>query len=174
MSNKHIGELVLSQRQIQQGVSKVAEQLNQKYQGESAVIISVVPGGVLFTADLVRELSFDIGMDTISCPHTPGDSNNNSTIVFHQNITLENQHVIVVDDAIESGGTMKRLVTYLSESYALKSISIATLFVKPGRVDISVPQHYAYEMPNNDMLIGYGLPWNNLHRNIPYLSKLVK
>ncbi|MDO6687091.1 MULTISPECIES: phosphoribosyltransferase [unclassified Agarivorans] len=174
MSNKHIGELVLSQRQIQQGVSKVAEQLNQKYQGESAIIISVVPGGILFTADLVRELSFDIGMDTISCPHTPGDSNNNSTIVFHQNITIENQHVIVVDDAIESGGTMKRLVSYLSESYSLKSISIATLFVKPGRVDIPVTQHYAYEMPNNDMLIGYGLPWNNLHRNIPYLSKLVK
>lgn len=174
MNNKHIGKLVLNEEQIKSGVKNVARQLNEKFQGESVVVITVVPGGILFTADLVRELMFDISMDYISCPHIPGERNNNSTIVYHQNIDIKGKHVIVVDDAIESGGTMKRLAAYLSEGFTIKSLSIATLFVKPGRINIPFAQNFAYEMENDDLLVGYGLPWNNQLRNIPYLSKLVK
>jgi hypoxanthine phosphoribosyltransferase len=126
MRNRHVGELVLSEAQIQAGTKKVAELINQ------------------------------------------------SEIVYHQNIEIEGKDVIVIDDAIESGGTMKRLVEYLSANYQPKSLSIATLFVKPGRVDIPFPQLYAYEMENDDLLVGYGLPWNDKLRNIPYVSKLVK
>ncbi|WP_372882324.1 phosphoribosyltransferase [Psychromonas sp.] len=172
MKNKHVGELVLSKQQIQEGVKIVAEKLNAQF--HNAVIICVVPGGILFTADLVRELTFDLCMDYISCPHTPGDSNNSSEIVYHQNISIKGKDVIVIDDAIESGGTMKRLIKHLSDNYEVKSLSIATLFVKPGRVDIPVDQYFAYEMPNDDLLVGYGLPWQDKFRNIPYVSKLVK
>ena len=174
MSNRHIGEMVLNKEQINSGVKEVARQLNEKYQDDSVVIITVVPGGILFTADLVRELLFDISMDYISCPHMPGDRNNNATIVYHQNIDIKGKHVIVIDDAIESGGTMKRLAAYLYKDFSINSLTIATLFVKPGRVDIPFEQHFAYEMENDDLLVGYGLPWNDQLRNIPYLSKLVK
>lgn len=172
MQLKHIGDLVLSSQQIQDGTQIVADKLNNTFQ--DAVIISVVPGGILFTADLVRKLTFDIKMDYISCPHTPGDRKNSSKIVFHHNINIEGKDVIVIDDAIESGGTMKRLIAHLSAKYAMKSLSIATLFVKPGRVDIPVEQYFAYQMENDDLLVGYGLPWQDKHRNIPYVSKLIK
>lgn len=170
MDNRYIGELVLDEAAIAMGVARVAALLNDSYQ--DAVIVTVVPGGILFTADLVRKLNFTIAMDTISCPHTPGDRSNQSTIVFHHNIDITGKDVIVVDDAIESGGTMKRLVEYLSTTYSPKSLAIATLFVKPGRVDIPFPQFYAWEMENDDLLIGYGLPWENKFRNIPFISKL--
>lgn len=172
MSSSHIGELVLSEQQIQDGVEVVANKLNSQF--SDAVVITVVPGGILFTADLVRKLEFNIKMDYISCPHTPGDSNNQSKIVFHENISLHGKDVIMIDDAIESGGTMKRLVTHIQDNYQLNSLSIATLFVKPSRVDITVPQFYAYEMANDDLLVGYGLPWEDRLRNVPYVSKLVK
>ncbi|ELI5733003.1 hypoxanthine phosphoribosyltransferase [Vibrio fluvialis] len=172
MTNKHIGDLVLTEAQIQRGVALVAEKINQNYR--DVVIVSVVPGGILFTADLVRQLQPDVRMDYISCPHTPGDRHNQSQIVFHENIALAGQNVILVDDAIESGGTMKRIVEFLLANYALKSLAIATLFVKPGRVDIPVTQYYAYEMANDDLLVGYGLPWQDKLRNVPFVSKLVK
>ncbi|KUI98222.1 phosphoribosyltransferase [Vibrio sp. MEBiC08052] len=172
MKSSHIGELVLSEQQIRAGVKTVAEQLNHQF--KDAVVITIVPGGILFTADLVRELNFDIKMDYISCPHSPGDSHNNSPIVFHENIPIQGKDVIMIDDAIESGGTMKRLISYVLEHYDVKSLSIATLFVKPSRVDIPVPQYYAYEMENDDLLVGYGLPWQDKLRNVPYVSKLVK
>lgn len=172
MKSKHIGELVLSRKQIQEGVRIVADKLNMQFQ--DAVIITVVPGGILFTADLVRGLTFDISMDYISCPHTPGDRQNNSEIVYHQNIDIKGKDVIVIDDAIESGGTMKRLIECLSSTYQVRSLSIATLLVKPSRVNIPVPQYFAYEMPNDDLLVGYGLPWQDKLRNAPYVSKLVK
>ena len=174
MNTLHIGECVLDTEQIKRGVSNVALQLNQKFNNESVVIITVIPGGIIFTADLVRELKFDISMDYISCLHTPGDRNNSSEIIFHHNINLKNQHVVLIDDAIESGGTMKRICQFLTDNFELSSLSIATLFVKPGRVLIPVEQYYAVEMDKDDLLVGYGLPWQNKFRNIPYISKLIK
>jgi len=170
MDNRYIGELVLDEPAIAAGVERVAVLLNSHYQ--DAIVITVVPGGILFTADLVRKLTFTVAMDTISCPHTPGDRSNQSAIVFHPNLDINGKDVIVVDDAIESGGTMRRLVEYLSTTYSPKSLAIATLFVKPGRVDIPFRQFYAWEMENDDLLIGYGLPWENKFRNIPFISKL--
>ena len=170
MDNRYIGEVILDEAAIAAGVERVAALLNERYQ--DAVMITVVPGGMLFTADLVRKLAFTVAMDTISCPHTPGDRSNQSAIVFHHNIDINGRDVIVVDDAIESGGTMKRLVAYLSTTFAPKSLAIATLFVKPGRIDIPFKQFYAYEMESDDLLIGYGLPWENRFRNIPFISKL--
>ncbi|SUB63547.1 Hypoxanthine phosphoribosyltransferase [Plesiomonas shigelloides] len=172
MSNKHLGQVVLNASEIQNGVKRVAHKINENF--TDVVIISIVPGGILFTADLVRQLTINVKMDYISCPHTPGDRNNKSEIVFQHNIKLEGRHVILVDDAIESGGTMKRLVEYILENYNPASVSIATLFVKPSRIQIPFTQYYAYEMENDDLLVGYGLPWKDELRNIPFISKLIK
>ena len=172
--SKHLGEVVFNSDQIKAGVSQVADQLNKKFSHDDVVIITVVPGGILFTADLVRQLNFDVSMDYISCPHTPGEKNNASPIIYHQNINIANRHVVLVDDAIESGGTMKRIVEFLAQNYTTKSISVATLFVKPGRVNIPIDQHFAYEMENDDLLVGYGLPWNDKYRNMPFISQLIK
>ncbi len=108
------------------------------------------------------------------CPHTPGCRNNSAEIVYHHNIDIAGKDVIMIDDAIESGGTMKRLVAYIMEQYQPKSVSIATLLVKPNRVDIPVPQYYAYQMENDDLLVGYGLPWQDKLRQVPYISTLCK
>ncbi len=172
MPTDFIERLVYSEKDIQHGVAVVAQQLNEKY--DDAVMITVVPGGMLFTADLARQLTFPISMDVISCPHMPGDRSNTSDIVFRNTIDLTGRHVIVVDDAIESGGTMKRLVSYLTSTYVLKSIAIATLFVKKNRTAISVDQHFAYEYDGDDMLVGYGLPWNDGQRNLPFVAKLAE
>lgn len=167
--SENIGELVLTEADIRAGLSDVAARLNADL--ESAVVITVVPGGILVTADLVRQLNFDVAMDWISCPHTPGERNNASPIVYYQNVPIQGRDVIVVDDALESGGTMKRLVEHLKE-FSPASISVATLFVKPGRVEIPVPQYFAHQMDSDDMLVGFGLPWQDKLRNLPYVAKL--
>lgn len=121
--------------------------------------------------ELVRQLNFDVAMDWISCPHTPVERTNASPIVYYQNVPIQGRDVIVVDDAIESGGTMKRLVERL-EGFSPASISVATLFVKPGRVEIPVRQYFAHQMDSDDMLVGFGLPWQDKLRNLPCVAKL--
>lgn len=172
MNGSHTGKIILDESTIVEGVNLVADRLNADF--SDAVIITVVPGGIFFTADLTRKLNFDVEMDYISCPHTPGERNNASEIVFHNNIGIEGRHVIVIDDAIESGGTMRRLVEHLNEKYHPQSVSVAVLFVKPGRVSIPARCYYAYEMENDDLLIGYGMPWQNKFRNLPCVSTLIK
>ncbi len=171
MAHEHVGEQVLSEAEIRAGVDRVAEQLNGRY--AAADVITVVPGGILFTADLVRRLDFDVRMDYISCPHTPGERHNQSAIVFHDNLGIAGRDVILVDDAIESGGTMRRLVEFLTTAYAPASLAIATLFVKPGRVDIAADEFYGHELDSDELLVGYGLPWQHTYRNLPYVSKVV-
>jgi len=171
MKDKHVGSIVLDESKIEEGVNIVASMLNKDY--DDAVIITVVPGGIFYTADLTRKLNFPINMDYISCPHTPGDRNNNSTIVYHQNINIKDRHVIIIDDAIESGGTMKRIVEHIKENFNSASVSVAILLVKPSRVDIPVKQYYAYEMDNDNPLIGYGMPWEGKYRNQHYISNLL-
>lgn len=172
MNGSHTGKIILDESTIAKGVNLVADRLNADF--SDAVIITVVPGGIFFTADLTRKLNFDVEMDYISCPHTPGERNNASEIVFRNNIGIEGRHVIVIDDAIESGGTMRRLVEHLNEKYHPQSVSVAVLFVKPGRVSIPARCYYAYEMENDDLLIGYGMPWQNKFRNLPCVSTLIK
>jgi len=171
--NDLIGEVVFNTDQIKSGVHSVSKTLNKMYFNKDVVVISVVPGGMFFTADLVRQLNFDLSMDYISCIHTPGDRHNSSPIVYNNNIEIKNKHVILVDDAIESGGTMKRLVEFFQSNHSIASIAIATLFVKPNRVDIKIPQYYAYELETDEILIGYGLPWGDKYRNIPSVSKIL-
>lgn len=171
MKNQSIGDVVLDEKTIADGVSKVAAELNHDF--TDAVVITVVPGGIFYTADLTRQLGFNVQMDYISCPHTPGDRSNTSSIVYHHNIDIYNRHVILIDDAIESGGTMKRLVEYLSENYQPATLSVAVLFVKQDCVKIPVKQYHAYEMENDGLLIGYGMPWDNKHRNRPNVSRLI-
>ena len=168
MNHSHAGKIILNESAIAEGVNLVADRLNSDF--SDAVIITVTPGGIFFTADLTRKLKFDVEMDYISCPHTPGERNNASEIVFHNNIGIEGRNVIVIDDAIESGGTMKRL----NENYNPQSVSVAVLFVKPGRISIPARCYYAYEMENDDLLIGYGMPWENKFRNLPCVSQLIK
>lgn len=171
MNTHAIGDIILCEAAIAKGVRNVAARLNQDY--TDAVVITVVPGGILYTADLTRQLNFDINMDYISCPHTPGGRHNNSSIVYHQNIAIANRHVILIDDAIESGGTMKRLVELLQNNFHPASVAVAVLFVKPGRVSIPAKLYYAYEMENDDLLVGYGMPWEDKYRNRPNVAKLI-
>lgn len=171
MNTHTIGDIILDEASIAAGVRNVAAQISQDY--TDAVVITVVPGGILYTADLTRQLHFDINMDYISCPHTPGERNNSSAIVYHQNIQIENRHVILIDDAIESGGTMKRLVEYIQDNFHPASVAVAVLFVKPGRVTIPAKMYYAYEMENDDLLVGYGMPWEDKYRNRSNVAKLI-
>lgn len=170
MANEHVGETILDAAAIAEGVNQVATQLNKNF--TDAVILTVVPGGMIYTADLTRKLNFDVNMDYISCPHTPGKRSNNSAIVYQGNININNRDVIIIDDAIESGGTMKRLVEYIIENHKPKFVSIAVLFVKAGRINIPVQQFYAYTMESDDMLVGYGMPWKNKYRNLPFVARI--
>ena len=99
---------------------------------------------------------------------------NSSPIIYHQNIPIQGKHVLLIDDAIESGGTMKRVVEHITHEFQVKSLSIATLFVRANRTEIPAAQYFSYEVDNDELLVGYGLPWNDKFRNYPFVSKLVK
>lgn len=73
MNHPHAGKIILNESTIAEGVNLVADSLNSDF--SDAVIITVIPGGIFFTADLTRKLKFDVEMDYISCAHTPGERN---------------------------------------------------------------------------------------------------
>lgn len=167
------GTTALTSEQISAGLDDVASRVNTdgSDRGEPLVVITAVPGGLLVAADLVRRLTGDIGMDWISCPHTPGQRSNASPIEYHQQVPIAGRDVLVIDDAVESGGTMKRLVAHL-RGFGPASIRVATLFVRPGRVDVGAPVLTGFELDSDELVVGFGLPWEGKYRNLPYVARL--
>lgn len=166
-----VGPIVLTPEQIAAGIDDVAARINARLGGrhDPIVAITVVPGGILMTADLVRRLTGDVAMDWISCPHTPGQRSNASPIDYHQQVPIAGRDVLVIDDAVESGGTMRRLVEHL-RGFGPASLTVATLFVKPGRVDVGAPVVTGFELDSDEIVVGFGLPWEGKYRNLPHVA----
>lgn len=167
-----IGECVLNEAQIARNVALVAEQLNCAFAGKTVVVLSVVPGGIFFSADLLRQCRFDLSLDYIACAHRPGARVNHSPVIYSNNIDINGKTVLLVDDAVESGATMQQIIGYLSRHFSPVSVSVAVLLVKPGRLSLNLPLYYAVETENNDLLAGYGMPWQERYRHLPFIAKV--
>ncbi|MEK8025074.1 phosphoribosyltransferase [Pseudaquabacterium rugosum] len=163
------GQILLSREDIAAGVAHVARSLDAHC--TAAVVITVVPGGMLFAADLVRQLRMDLALDWISCPHTPGCRTNDADIHYRQTVPIHGRDVIVVDDAIESGATMARILAHL-QTHGPRSLAVATLLVKPGRIALPVPQFHGFALDSDAPIVGYGLPWQDRWRQLPFVARL--
>ncbi len=172
MTTHNIGDLVLSPIQIQRGVEKVAYLINKQFKGDPVTAIAVMPSGLFFAADLLRKLKSNVSMDYISIPKNINTANEAEHIAFHNNIDIDHQHVILIDDALEQSDTFERIIGFFNKNYALRSLSIASLFIKPQHCKISVPLYYAYTVTEEELLVGYGLPGHNTMSNIPFISKV--
>lgn len=162
----------MNETQIAQNVAIVAEKLNRAFAGKTVVVLSVVPGGIFFSADLLRKCRFDLSLDYIACPHCPGARVNHSPVVYPNNIDINGKAVLLVDDAVESGATMQQIIDCLTAHFSPASVSVAVLLVKPGRLAFNLPLYYALETENDDLLVGYGMPWQERYRHLPFISKV--
>ena len=164
---------VISRDQIQSRLRELAAQINKDYAGQELIIIGILKGVFIFLADLVRLLDMPVRIDFVRL-RSYGNSTTSSgcvEITMDVELLLENQHVLVVEDIIDSGLTLEYLLQHLQKR-GPKSLKTCCLTDKLERRAISVPLDYVGFVVPKGFLVGYGLDYAEAHRQYPDICEL--
>jgi hypoxanthine phosphoribosyltransferase len=164
---------VITRDQIHTRLRELAAQINRDYAGQELIIIGVLKGVFIFLADLVRLLDMPVRVDFIRL-RSYGDSAASSgrvEITKDVELSLRDQHVLVVEDIIDSGLTLEFLLQHLHRQQP-KSIKICCLTDKQERRAIAVPIDYVGFVVAKGFLVGYGLDYAEDHRQYPDICEL--
>lgn len=162
----------IDRHKIQQRISEIAAQINQDYEGEEPLLIGILNGSFIFAADLFRELTINASISFVKLASYKGTtSTGNVVTAIGLDENLQGRHVIIVEDIIDTG---KTLSAFIPEIYQRgpASVKIATFLTKPSALKYDVNADYtAFEIENR-FVLGYGLDYDGIGRNIPDLYQL--
>lgn len=163
----------LSEEQIQNRVKEIAETLSKKFKGEKVTAVCVLKGSFMFYSDLIRNMEGDITCEFfgVSSYHGATSSSGEVKVTLDLASPVEDQHVILIEDIIDTGLTMNYLKTSIN-SRKPKSLTIVSLLEKPDALKVPCKIDYVgFKIPN-DFVVGYGLDYQGFYRNLPYIAQV--
>ena len=166
--------ILLDANTIQARVKELAEEIERDYpDGDEIHMVCVLKGGFVFMSDLVRNMSTRVSMDFIAVSSYGAGTKSSGEVRFQKDLdtSLENRNVIVVEDIVDTGLTLKYLQEIL-RSRAPKTLRTACLLSKPSRRKVDVPVDYIGFTIEDRFVVGYGLDYAEKYRNLPHIAVL--
>jgi hypoxanthine phosphoribosyltransferase len=163
---------LLSEERLREGVDKMAAEVTQRYGDQPLTIVAVVTGSLVLLADLIRQLSMPVRVSLIQASSYRGGTESGE-LWIREDMMLDVTHrdVLIIDDIFDTGRTLQAVVKCI-ESMCPSSVSTAVLLHKAGRQQVSMePDFVAFKIPD-EFVVGYGLDYQDLYRNLPYLAIL--
>ncbi len=171
--DKMVEKVLFTEKQIAEKVAELGEEITKDYEGKEIMLVCVLKGAFVFASDLMRAISLPVNINFM-CLSSYGNSTTSSgriQVTKELDFPVEGKNVIIAEDVVDSGNTLKFLINYLKEQGA-KSVEVCTIFDKPSRRQVEVPVKYTgFEVPD-EFIIGYGLDYAEDFRNLPYLGVL--
>lgn len=164
----------IPESEIQKRVAAVAEKINHDMAGKNPLLLAVLNGSFIFAADLIRYLTIPCEISFVKLASYQGTTSKGKIKeIIGINENLENRDVIIVEDIVDTGNTMKRMLETLGTRNP-RSLHICTLLVKPGKLQVPLNIEYcAMEIPN-DFIVGYGLDYDQQGRNLRDIYTVVE
>ncbi len=166
-------EVLLTAEQIQKRVEELAERIAEDYRGRPITIVGVLTGSLIFLADLIRRIDLPLKIGLLAASSyrgaatRPGEMRVNADLLPN----LKERHVLLLDDILDTGRTLSRLVEQL-RGFETLSVRSAVLFRKRGRQEIVFePDYCGFDIPDA-FVVGYGLDYNDEYRHLPYIAIL--
>jgi hypoxanthine phosphoribosyltransferase len=158
----------LSRHEIDASVQSIANRINQDYQDKDVVLVGVLKGAILFMADLVRHLTFSTEVEFVRLSSYGKARSSSGTVTIIKDIQadIRNKHVLIVEEIIDSGRTLKFLFDRLKAA-GPASVEIVTLLDKESKRVVDVPVKYVGRTIDDQFLVGYGLDLEEHCRNLP-------
>lgn len=171
--NYVFGDVMISKEEISKRVAELGQEISRDYKGESILAICVLKGAVLFMSDLIRELNVETEIDFMAVSSYGASTESTGVVRIMKDLdsNIENKNVLIVEDIIDSGLTLKYLKEYLLARNP-KSLKICTLLDKAERRQADVGADYVGFSIENKFIVGYGLDYDQKYRNLPYISYL--
>ena len=167
-------DALLEASAIQARVREMAAQIEADYPaGEEIHLVGVLKGGFMFMADLVRSMSTRVSLDFIAVSSYGTGTKSSGEVRFQKDLdtSLEGRHVIIIEDIVDTGLTLKYLQDILQKR-APRSLKTACLLSKPSRRQVDVRVEYIGFTIEDRFVVGYGLDYAERYRNLPYIAIL--
>ena len=160
-------KLVISESQIQEGVGRLAQLIQDDYQDQPLLMVGVLHGSFVFLSDLIRQMQLPIQVDFVRLSSYDESTQSSGNVRLHHGVRtpINGKNVLVVEDIVDSGLTAQFLRSYFEEQGAA-TVRICALLDKPMRRRTSVTVDYVgFEVPDQ-FLVGYGLDFNQQYREL--------
>lgn len=159
----------IPESEIQKRVAAVAERINHDMAGKNPLMLAVLNGSFIFAADLMRYLTIPCEISFVKLASYQGTTSTGKIKeVIGINESLEGRDVVIVEDIVDTGATMKRMLETLGTRNP-KSLHICTLLLKPGKLQVPLNIEYAAMEIPNDFIVGYGLDYDGEGRNLKHI-----
>lgn len=171
--NNDIERVLYSEDEIQQRTRELAQQLTEDYRDQHPLVISVMTGAVLFTVDMIKKMDMKVKLDFIDVSSYYGGTSSTGEVKLVQDLKsdVKGRPVIIMEDIVDTGRTLKFLIDLLHERGA-KSVKVCSLLDKPEGREVEVTADYVGFNVPNEFLVGYGLDYQGYYRNLPYVGIL--
>ncbi len=174
MANSEVkGTVLLTQEEIWERAKEIGKQISEDFAGEELVLIGTLKGAVVWMADMMKTISLDTQIDFISASSYGSGTVSSGKVNIKKDIELdiEGKNVLIIEDIIDTGNTLKYLKEYFQKKNA-KCVKICTLLDKPSRRVADIQGDYVGFSIEDLFVIGYGLDFDQKYRNLPYISYL--
>lgn len=173
MAKDAVGEIMITQEQIDERAKELGAQITRDYAGEELVMVCILKGAVLWMGDIMKHVRLDTVIDfmTASSYGASRESSGVVTIKKDLDCDIKGKPVLLVEDIVDSGITLNYLKRNLQERGA-KSVRICTLLDKPSGRKTDIRADYVGFEVEDKFIVGYGLDFNQKYRNLPYISFL--
>ena len=173
LGSHEIKQVLITEAELREKVAELGERITADFSGKNLMVISVLKGSVIFLADLIRSISLPLKMDFMSVSSYGAGVKTSGVvrIIKDLDMPIEGCDLLIVEDILDSGNTLSYLTALLRRRNPA-SIRIATLLDKPDRrvTDIS-PDYVGFVIPD-EFVVGYGLDYDEHHRNLPFVGVL--
>jgi hypoxanthine phosphoribosyltransferase len=169
---EYIDKVLVSEEQIKARTRELGAEISQDYAGEEILIVCILRGGVMFTVDLVREITVPLAIEFMAVSSYGSgarQSEGEVRITLDLNTRIAGKHVLIVEDIIDSGNTLASVIELL-QTRNPKSIYVCTLLDKYERREVEVPIRYCGFKIKNEFVFGYGLDMDEYYRNLPFVG----
>lgn len=166
-------KVLISREEIEKKIALLGKQITEDYKGGNLVIITVLKGAFVFAADLVRSIDLPLTFDFMAASSYGAGTCSSGNINIKKDIDIDiaGKDVLIVEDILDTGNTLCLLKKLLKDRGA-KSVKICVALDKPARRQADISADYVgFEVPDL-FLIGYGLDYNELYRDLPYVGVL--
>ncbi|HEY9543794.1 hypoxanthine phosphoribosyltransferase [Prevotella sp.] len=156
----------IPEEEIQQRVKAVAEKLNKDMEGKNPLLLAVLNGSFMFAADLMRNITIPCEISFVKLASYQGTTSTGKIKeVIGLNEDLTDRTVVIVEDIIDTGTTMKQMIESLGTRNP-KSVHICSMLLKPGKLQVPLNIEYAAMEIPNDFIVGYGLDYDQQGRQL--------
>lgn len=169
----YLSKVIVSAQEIENRISELARQIDQEYSGvEQLVLIGILRGAFVFMADLTRRLQTSHVIDFMALTSYHKDVSGEVRILMDTRESIRGQHILIIEDIIDSGGTLNHLYHTIQEREPASLGACVLVRKKRQQHPLQIPVNFiGFEIPDV-WVVGYGLDYDNRFRTLPYIAEL--